>query len=72
MTIGVKRLPLKPPTIDINARAADIEKVGRVLHEKIPVITVVWYQHTASIASDLLVIDPLQRSYNLSRLSWAH
>ena len=55
------------------ARAADIAKVVRVLHKELPLIPIVWYQHTVAIASGLkgVIIDPLQRSYNLSKLSWA-
>ena len=39
---------------------------------ELPVIPVVWYQHTVAIAADLdgVVVDPLERSYGLSRVSW--
>ncbi|NKB26001.1 MAG: ABC transporter substrate-binding protein [Kiritimatiellae bacterium] len=59
-------------TGDAKARTEDIAKVARVLHEELPLIPIVWYQHTVSIASGLkgVIIDPLQRSYNLSKVSW--
>ena len=60
-------------TADKTARAADIAKVTRVLHAELPLIPIVWYQHTVAVASDLngVIIDPLQRSYNLSEVSWS-
>ncbi|NKB77812.1 MAG: hypothetical protein GKR96_12445 [Gammaproteobacteria bacterium] len=59
-------------TGDAKARTADIAKVTRILHEELPLNPIVWYQHTISIASGLkgVIIDPLQRSYNLSELFW--
>ena len=59
-------------TSDETARSINIAKVAAALHEELPVIPVVWYQHTVSIAAGLdnVVIDPLQRSYGLSKLSW--
>lgn len=60
-------------TSDADARTADIAKVAAVLHAELPVIPIVWYQHTVSIASGLkgVIIDPLQRSYGLSEVSWS-
>jgi len=59
-------------TSDDAARAADIALVAKAIHEDLPLIPVVWYQHTVSIAKGLngVVIDPLQRSYGLSKVSW--
>lgn len=59
-------------TGDAKARAADIARVAQVLHDELPLIPIVWYQHTVSISSGLkgVVIDPLQRSYNLNKVSW--
>jgi len=59
-------------TSDDAARAADIALVAKAIHEDLPLIPVVWYQHTVSVAKGLqgVVIDPLQRSYGLSKVSW--
>lgn len=47
--------------------------VAKAIHDGLPLIPVVWYQHTVSITKDLdgVVVDPLQRSYGLSKVSWA-
>jgi peptide/nickel transport system substrate-binding protein len=60
-------------TSDDAARKTDIALVAKAIHEELPLIPVVWYQHTVSVAKDLdgVVIDPLQRSYGLSGMSWA-
>ncbi|MEL6478312.1 MAG: ABC transporter substrate-binding protein [Pseudomonadota bacterium] len=60
-------------TADAEARAAKIARVTRILHDELPLIPIVWYQHTVSIAKGLenVVIDPLQRSYGLSAVSWS-
>ncbi|MGH1415497.1 MAG: ABC transporter substrate-binding protein [Pelagimonas sp.] len=60
-------------TSDQDQRQASIATVASVLQQELPVIPVVWYQHTVSIAKDLqgVVIDPLQRSYGLSNMYWA-
>ncbi|MDG1211009.1 MAG: ABC transporter substrate-binding protein [Paracoccaceae bacterium] len=60
-------------TGDDDARAADIAMVAKAIHDGLPLIPVVWYQHTVSITKDLdgVVVDPLQRSYGLSKVSWA-
>lgn len=60
-------------TDDEAARAADIAMVAKAIHDELPVIPVVWYQHTVSVAKDLenVIIDPLQRSYGLSEMNWA-
>ena len=60
-------------TSDQAIRSENIATVTRILHEELPVIPITWYQHTVAIASDLqgVVIDPLQRSYGLSKVSWA-
>ena len=54
-------------------READIETVARALQEDLPVIPVLWYQHTAAWSDDLrgIEIDPLERTYGLSRISRA-
>lgn len=60
-------------TSDQDLRQKSIATVAAELHQELPVIPVVWYQHTVSIAKDLqgVVIDPLQRSYGLSDMYWA-
>lgn len=59
-------------TADESARSAGISAVVEALQRELPVIPVVWYQHTVAIAADLegVVVDPLERSYGLSRVSW--
>lgn len=58
---------------DENQRAKAISVVASSLQDGLPVIPIVWYQHTVAIAEGLqgVVIDPLQRSYGLSEISWA-
>ena len=58
---------------DEAARAEAIDTVSATLQAELPVIPIVWYQHTVAIADGLegVVIDPLQRSYGLSAVSWA-
>ncbi len=60
-------------TDDEAARAADIALVTKAIQDELPLIPVVWYQHTVSVAQDLenVIIDPLQRSYGLSEMNWA-
>jgi len=68
-----KALETIAATGDQQKRAPHIASVARILHEELPVIPVVWYQHTVAIASGLegVIVDPLQRSYGLSKLSWS-
>lgn len=58
---------------DPSGRAPHIAKVAQILHDELPVIPIVWYQHTVAIASKLqgVVVDPLQRSYGLSKVHWS-
>ena len=50
-----------------------IKSVVSEIHAQLPVIPVVWYQHTLSIAEGLegVEIDPLERTYGLQSISWA-
>lgn len=59
-------------TADPETRGENIAKVAGILHRELPVIPVVWYQHTVSIDKKLggVIIDPLQRSYGLSEMFW--
>jgi peptide/nickel transport system substrate-binding protein len=42
------------------------------LHAELPVIPIAWYQHTATSSKRLanVTIDPLERSYRISQMSW--
>lgn len=57
---------------DEQQRTEAISLVARELQNELPVIPIVWYQHTVAIAEGLqgVVIDPLQRSYGLSEVNW--
>lgn len=60
-------------TADTEIRGENIGKVASILHRELPVIPVVWYQHTVSIDKKLegVLIDPLQRSYGLGDMYWS-
>jgi len=59
-------------TADGDARAEGISAVVEALQRELPVIPVVWYQHTVAIAAGLdgVVVDPLEGGYGRSRASW--
>ena len=59
-------------TSDAAVRTENIAIVTKALQDELPLIPVVWYQHTASVAKDLkeYVVDPLERNYGLSKVSW--
>jgi peptide/nickel transport system substrate-binding protein len=46
--------------------------IATVLHAELPVIPIAWYQHTATSSKRLqgVTIDPLERSYRISQMSW--
>lgn len=58
---------------DETVRRDAIGTVAAALQQELPVIPIVWYEHTVAIANGLegVVIDPLQRSYGLSAITWA-
>jgi len=58
---------------DTTVRNPLIKQVVAEIHKELPLIPVVWYQHTVSIADGLegVVIDPLERSYGIQALSWS-
>lgn len=60
-------------TEDASVRRPNIATVVRALHAELPMIPIVWYQHTVAIASGLkgMTVDPLERSYGLSAVKWA-
>ena len=60
-------------TADAAAREPLIAAARQEIHEQLPVIPIVWYQHTVAVKQGLegVVIDPLERSYGLSAVKWA-
>jgi peptide/nickel transport system substrate-binding protein len=68
-------------TATLTAMAADAEvaadtqrrqEVAQVLHDELPVVPVAWYRQSAVVDQRLegFVLDPLERSWLLSQLSW--
>lgn len=57
---------------DNEVRAPLIAKVTKAIHEGLPVIPLVFYQHTVAISDDLqdVILDPSQRTYGLDLMSW--
>lgn len=60
-------------TADQSRRAPLIAEVSKTLHDELPLIPIIWYQHTVAVANGLegVIVDPLERSYGLSHLKWA-
>lgn len=60
-------------TDDAEARVEPIRTVTTALAEERPVLPIAWYQHTVAASDRIegLVVDPLERSYNISELRWA-
>lgn len=60
-------------SVDPQRRSALRGAIATVLQAELPVIPVVWYQHsvTASLRLSKVSIDPLERSYRISRMGWA-
>ena len=58
---------------DTAVRNPLIQEVVTDIHEALPLIPVLWYQHTVALAKDLegVVVDPLERSYGLQKLTRA-
>ncbi len=58
-------------TNDTTRRSALRGSLATVLHAELPVIPVAWYQHTATSSKRLgnVSIDPLERSYRISRMT---
>jgi peptide/nickel transport system substrate-binding protein len=59
--------------VDPNRRSALRGSVATVLQAELPVIPVVWYQHSVTASARLtnVSVDPLERSYRISRMGWA-
>jgi peptide/nickel transport system substrate-binding protein len=59
--------------VDPRRRSAMRGSIATVLQAELPVIPVAWYQHsvTASTRLNNVSVDPLERSYRISRMTWA-
>jgi len=59
--------------VDPRRRSALRGSVATVLQAELPVIPVAWYQHSVTASTRLLnvSVDPLERSYRISRMAWA-
>lgn len=59
--------------IDDRRRSALRGSIATVLQAELPVIPVAWYQHSVTASSRLtnVSVDPLERSYRISRMGWA-
>jgi peptide/nickel transport system substrate-binding protein len=59
-------------TDDPQRRSVQRGVVATVIQAELPVIPIAWYQHTATSSTRLagVSIDPLERSYRLSRMKW--
>lgn len=60
-------------TSDASVRGENISTVVNAIQAELPLIPVVWYQHTVSVAKGLqgYVVDPLERKFRLNNISWA-
>lgn len=68
----VKAINIIASTKNQEIRGENIAKVVNSLQQELPIIPIVWYQHTVSVDKNLngVIIDPLQRSYGLSKMFW--
>ncbi len=59
-------------TRDPAQRRIAIDAVVEALQAELPVLPIAWYQHTLAHDAALsgVILDPLERSYGLSRLRW--
>ncbi|MDR7148335.1 peptide/nickel transport system substrate-binding protein [Hydrogenophaga palleronii] len=59
--------------VDPRRRSALRGSVATVLQAELPVIPVAWYQHSMTASTRLrnVSVDPLERSYRISRMAWA-
>lgn len=60
-------------TADTEARAPHIRTLTEALQADLPVIPILWYQHTLAHDEALrnVTLDPFERSYGLGALRWA-
>ncbi len=58
---------------DEQRRSALRGSISAVLQAELPVIPLAWYQHSATASARLtnVSVDPLERSYRISRMGWA-
>ena len=59
--------------VDAKRRTSLRGSIATVLQAELPVIPVAWYQHSATASTRLtgVSVDPLERSYRISRMGWA-
>lgn len=59
--------------VDDRRRSALRGSIATVLQAELPVIPVAWYQHSVTASTRLtnVSVDPLERSYRISRMGWA-
>jgi peptide/nickel transport system substrate-binding protein len=59
--------------VDPKRRSALRGSLATVLQAELPVIPVAWYQHSVTASTRLtnVSVDPLERSYRISRMGWA-
>jgi len=59
--------------VDTKRRSALRGSIATVLQAELPVIPVAWYQHSVTASTRLtnVSVDPLERSYRISRMGWA-
>jgi peptide/nickel transport system substrate-binding protein len=59
--------------VNAQRRSALRGSVTTVLQAELPVIPVAWYQHSVAASTRLsnVSVDPLERSYRISRMGWA-
>lgn len=59
--------------VDPKRRSALRGSIATVLQAELPVIPVAWYQHSVTASTRLtnVSVDPLERSYRISRMGWA-
>ena len=60
-------------TSDSAIRAPLIKQVASAVQRELPLIPILWYQHTVAVSKRLegVVVDPLERDYGLDRVRWA-
>jgi peptide/nickel transport system substrate-binding protein len=58
---------------DETVRAQLRRRIGEILQTELPVIPVAWYDYSVAASKRVtgVVIDPLELSYNIERMSWA-
>ncbi len=59
--------------VDPKRRSSMRGAIATILQAELPVIPVAWYQHSVTASTRLtgVSVDPLERSYRISRMGWA-